>query len=188
MAECGKVLYIVEREEWRRWLRDNFDKEKEVWLVFPNKASGEPRLAYNDAVEEALCVGWIDSKVHSIDEHHVAQRFTPRNPKSGYSQANIERLRGLFQQGSLHPSIENVVRDVLAKDFVFPQDILEAIRKDDVAWKNYGRFSGPYKRIRIAYIDSSRKRPEEFEKRLENFIRATRQNKMIGYGGIEKYY
>lgn len=188
MTEGSKFLYIVEREKWRLWLQENFEREKEVWLVFPKKSSGEPRMAYNDAVEEALCFGWIDSKVHAIDEHHTAQRFTPRNPKSGYSQANIERLRLLYQQGSLHPSIENAVRELLAKDFVFPPDILEAIREDEAAWKNYLGFSGPYKRIRIAYIDSSRKRPEEFKKRLDNFIRVTRQNKMIGYGGIEKYY
>lgn len=188
MTDHSKFLYVADREKWRQWLRENFDKEKEIWLVYPNKSSGKPRLAYNDAVEEALCYGWIDSTVHSVDVHHSAQRFTPRNPKSGYSQANKERLRWLFQQGRLHPSIENAVKDILAEDYVFPQDIIEAIRKDDAARKNYDRFSEPYKRIRIAYIDSSRKRPDEFKKRLNNFIRATGQNKMIGFGGIEKYY
>jgi uncharacterized protein YdeI (YjbR/CyaY-like superfamily) len=188
MAEETKLLYVTDRQEWRRWLRENFVSRNEVWLVFPKKASGEPRLAYNDAVEEALCFGWIDSTIHSLDANRSAQRFTPRNPKSSYSQANIERLRWLSRQGSLHPSIENVVRDVIAKDYVFPPDILEVIRKDASARKNYEGFSGPYKRIRIAYIDSARKRPEEFKKRLDNFIRATKQNKLIGYGGIEKYY
>ncbi|HTY89763.1 MAG TPA: YdeI/OmpD-associated family protein [Methanocella sp.] len=188
MAEEGKLLYVTDRQEWRRWLQENFEGEKEVWLVYPNKSSGEPRLPYNDAVEEALCFGWIDSTIHSIDELHAAQRFSPRNPKSSYSQANKERLRWLFQHGQLHPSIENIVKIVLAEEFVFPQDILEAILKDEVAWKNYCGFSDPYKRIRIAYIDSSRKRPDEYKKRLDNFIRAARQNKKIGYGGIEKYY
>ena len=188
MAEENKLLYVACREEWRRWLGENFERTKEIWLVYPNKASGEPRLAYNDAVEEALCFGWIDSTIHSIDAHHSAQRFTPRNPTSGYSQANIERLRGLLRQGLLHPSIEKTARDVIAKDYVFPPDILEAIRRDGTAWENYNGFSDAYRRIRIAYIDSARKRPGEFKKRLDNFIRATRQNRMIGYGGIEKYY
>lgn len=184
----SKLLYVVDREEWRQWLRENFDKAKEVWLVFPNKASGEPRLAYNDAVEEALCFGWIDSTVHSIDAYRAAQRFTPRNPKSSYSQANKERLRWLSQHGLLNPPIEDAIRDILAEEYVFPADILDAIRKDEQAWKYYGGFSDAYKRIRIAYIDSARKRPEEFTKRLGNFIRMTRQNKLIGYGGIDKYY
>jgi uncharacterized protein YdeI (YjbR/CyaY-like superfamily) len=187
-VEDSRLLYVTEREEWRSWLRENFLKEKEIWLVFPNKASGKPRLAYNDAVEEALCFGWIDSTVHSIDAYRAAQRFTPRNPKSSYSQANKERLRWLSGHGLLHPSIEVAVMDVLAEEYVCPPDIIDEIRKDELAWKNYIGFSDTYKRIRIAYIDSARKRPEEFTKRLDNFIRMTRQNKLIGYGGIEKYY
>lgn len=187
-AEDSRLLYLADRKEWRQWLRENFKKEKEVWLIFPDKASGEPRLTYNDAVEEALCFGWIDSTVRSIDAHHAAQRFTPRNPKSSYSQANKERLRWLYRHGLLHPTIEEAVMDVINEGYVFPKDILEAIQKDETAWKNYRGFSDPYKRIRIAYIDSARKRPEEFTKRLDNFIRMTRKNKLIGYGGIEKYY
>ena len=66
---------------------------------------------------------------------------------------------------------------------------VDAIRQDEAAWENYANFTDAYKRIRVAYIDAARKRPAEFEKRLENFIRRTRENKLIvGYGGIEKYY
>ena len=81
-----------------------------------------------------------------------------------------------------------VAEKVLAEKFVFPPDILAAIRADNLAWKNYQQFSEAYKRIRIAYIDGARKRPEEFKKRLANFIRKTKENKLIGFGGIEKYY
>ncbi|MBD3205984.1 hypothetical protein GF319_06535 [Candidatus Bathyarchaeota archaeon] len=75
-----------------------------------------------------------------------------------------------------------------SKEFVFLEDIIEELRKDGVVWKNYLSFSDSYKRIRIAYIGAARKRPDEFEKRLENFIKNTRSNKTIGFGGIEKYY
>lgn len=88
----------------------------------------------------------------------------------------------------MHPAIEEAVRDILNEDYVFPEDILGVIQKDETAWKNYRGFSDTYKRIRIAYIDSARDRPEEFSKRLDNFLRMTRKNKLIGYGGIEKYY
>ena len=72
---------------------------------------------------------------------------------------------------------------------MFPEDILELLRQDESVWENYQRFSEPYKRIRIAYIEAARKRPEEFQKRLNSFIEKTRRNKLImGYGGIEKYY
>ena len=80
------------------------------------------------------------------------------------------------------------VAKVLQEKFVFPSDILNEIKKEKDAWKNYQKFSDTYKRIRIAYINGARKRPEEFEKRLKNFIKKTKENKMIGFGGIEKYY
>ena len=76
----------------------------------------------------------------------------------------------------------------VTEKFVFPPDIVTAIKSDTLAWKNYQKFSPSYKRIRIAYIDAARKRPEEFEKRLANFIKKTKENKQIGFGGIEKYY
>jgi uncharacterized protein YdeI (YjbR/CyaY-like superfamily) len=139
-------------------------------------------------VEEALCFGWIDSNVKSIDEKYYAQRYTPRNPKSKFSQANKERLRWLFNENKLHSSIQNTVKQVLEEEFVFPPDIIKSIKSDKLAWENYQKFSPSYKRIRIAYIDSARKRPEEFKKRLANFIQKTIENKQIGFGGIEKYY
>lgn len=183
-----KILHLAHRLEWRIWLEENFDKEKEIWLVFPKKSSGEPRIQYNDAVEEALCFGWIDSTVKALDEEKTIQRFSPRNPKSKYSQSNKERLKWLSKEKKLHPSIQDTAKDVLSEEFVFPADILNAIEKEKTAWENYCKFSDAYKRIRIAYIDSARNRPQEFKKRLANFIKKTRENKQIGYGGIEKYY
>jgi len=74
------------------------------------------------------------------------------------------------------------------QEFIFPTDILDAIRADKQAWSNYQNYSEPYKRIRIAFIEGARKRPEEFQKRLKYFIKMTRENKLIGFGGVEKYY
>ncbi len=186
--KIGKTLYVTHCSEWRKWLNDNFDHQKEIWLIFPKKSSGLPRITYNDAVEEALCFGWIDSTIKSIDDEKFAQRFSPRRPKSSYSQANKERLRLLMQENRLHPAIQKTIKTVLADVFVFPPDILSAIKKDKDAWKNYQNFSPAYQRIRIDYIDAARKRPEEFEKRLSHFIKKTKQNKQIGFGGIEKHY
>ena len=183
-----KTLHVINRKEWRKWLQKNFNIEKEIWLVFPKKSSGKPRISYNDAVEEALCFGWIDSVVKKVDEAKFVQRFSPRNPKSSFSQANKERLRWLLKENMLHPSVRDTVRRVLEAKFVFPPDIIKTIKSDKVAWENYKKFSPSYKRIRIAYIDAARNRPEEFRKRLENFVHKTRRNKQIGFGGIKKYY
>ena len=144
---------------------------------------------YNDAVEEALCFGWIDSSVKSLNEETTIQRFCKRRKNSTFSQPNIERLKWLFENNLIHNSIEKEVLQIIQQKFVFPEYILKKLESDKIVWENYQAFSEPYKRIRIAYIDSARKRPEEFEKRLNNFIDKTKENKLIkGFGGIDKYY
>lgn len=187
--EHKNLFYTSDRLKWRQWLIENFEKENEIWLVFPTIASGEPSISYNDAVEEALCFGWIDSTLHSVDETHKARRFTPRREGSTYSRPNIERLIWLDERGMIHPSVRESVADIIKAPYEFPKDILEEIRKNEIAWLNYEKLSEPYKRIRVAYIDAARKRPKEFEKRLRSFISKTMDNKLImGYGGIDKYY
>lgn len=183
------LLHVTKRGEWRAWLRKHRKSDKEVWLVFYKKHTGRPRISYNDAVEEAVSFGWIDSTARKIDDDRFAQRFTPRNPKSAYSAANIERLRVMARRGQ-------VVKDVLASlgDRLNEEpprvaaDILAAIKVDPAAWKNFRAFSDAYKRIRIGYLEGARDRPAEFAKRLRNFIAMTRKNKIIGYGGIDKHY
>ena len=187
--DISKTKYFSTREEWREWLSENFDKESEIWFVNPKKISSKQGVLYNDAVEEALCFGWIDSTIRTLDEHHTMQRYTPRKPKSNYSQLNKERLKRLSAKGLIHPQILETVKDVIEEEFVFPQDIIAAIQQNAEAWENYQAFSDTYKRIRIAYIDHARINPEEYEKRLQYFIRKTKENKLIsGYGGTDKYY
>jgi len=184
-----ETFYTSDRSEWRKWLAENFEIKSEIWFVFPSKESGEPALSYNDAVEEALCFGWIDSTTGHIDDKHGIRRFTPRKDFSYYSRPNIERLIWLDRQGMIHPRVRPMVASLIEEEYVFPEDILNIIREDEPAWENYQKFSEPYKRIRIAYIDAARKRPEEFGKRLASFLEKTRKGKMIvGFGGIEKYY
>ena len=93
----GKTLYVIDRSQWRKWLIKNHNKEKEIWLIYYRKASGKPRIPYNDAVEEALCYGWIDSTVKGMDEERFAQRFTPRRSTSVLSEMNRERIRRLIK-------------------------------------------------------------------------------------------
>ena len=140
-----KLFYTSDRQEWRKWLSEHFETESDIWFVFPMKDSGEACLSYNDAVEEALCFGWIDSTIKHIDPLHRAQHFTPRNPKSSYSQPNIERLIWLDSQGLIHPKIRPSVESMIRSEFVFPDDILDAIRRDDAVWDHFTAFSDPYK-------------------------------------------
>ena len=184
-----ETFYTSDRTVWRQYLEEHFETADEIWFVYPMKGSGEPALSYNDAVEEALCFGWIDSVVKHIDPLHRAQRFTPRRKGSPYSRPNIERLIWLDARGMIHPKVREGVLPLIRAPYVFPADILDALRQDETIWENYQGFSEPYRRIRIAYIDAARDRPAEFQKRLNNFMEKTRKNMLIvGYGGIEKYY
>ncbi|MCL4529541.1 MAG: YdeI/OmpD-associated family protein [Chloroflexi bacterium] len=183
-----KTLYVSKRVEWRRWLKKNYKTEKEVWLVYYKKTTGKPRIEYNDAVEEALCFGWIDSTVKKIDDESYAQRFSRRNPKTKYSQSNKERLAKLITDGKVMKEVLATLDDISAEKFEIPANILRAIKANKEAWKNFQNFSETYKCIRIAFIDGARNRPEEFKKRLNYFIKMTEKNKMFGFGGIEKYY
>lgn len=184
-----EIFYAKNRKEWRKWLSKNFESKDEIWFVFPTVDSGEVAVSYNDAVEEALCFGWIDGRAGTLDETHGIRRFTPRRKGSSYSRPNIERLIWLEERGMIHPKVREGVLPIINEPFVFPEDIMKEIKKDPVVYENYRHFSPSYQRIRVAYIDAARKRPEEFQKRLKSFITKTAANKLItGYGGIEKYY
>mgnify|MGYP001827874422 CR=1 FL=1 len=185
--DVTKMLYVTHRDDWRSWLERHYRSESEVWLVYYRKETGKGRIPYNDAVEEALCFGWVDSMVKNLDRERYAQRYTPRRPKSGFSQTNKERLKRLIEQGKVMPDVLAGLGDAGLDEFESPPDIMAALRGNEQAWENFQTYSGSYQRIRIAYIDGARKRPGEYEKRLEHLIRMTEQDKQFGYG-IQEYY
>jgi uncharacterized protein YdeI (YjbR/CyaY-like superfamily) len=182
----GKSLYVTNRKQWRSWLSKNHKKEKEIWLIYYRKDSGKPRIAYNDAVEEALCYGWIDSTTKPRDHESWFQRFSPRKPKSALSEMNKERVRRLLKSkkmtqyglDSIKHHLDN--KTFAPKKFNLPKDILASLQSDSVAWKNFQKFPASYKRIRIGWIDGARKRPREFKKRLKYFITLTAKGKQFG--------
>lgn len=183
--EIGKTLYVINRKDWRSWLAKNHNKEKEIWLIYYRKLSGKPRIPYNDAVEEALCYGWIDSIVKRIDDTKFAQRFTPRRPKSGLSEMNKERIRRLIADKSMTSIGLKAVNHAFDKDkvekLVIALDILKALKANKQAWKNFQNFSEGYKKVRIGYIEHSRDAGSKiFKNRLNNFIKSTAKNKKFG--------
>jgi len=179
--EITKKLYVTNRQAWRAWLAKNGAKQKEIWLVYYNKASGKPRSPYNDAVEEALCYGWIDSIVKKIDGERFAQRFTPRRKGSRLSQMNKERVKILVKKHRMTKAGLAAAGNVHEDNFSIPPAILKALKADKLAWKHFQAFPPHYQRIRVAYIhDTKRVRPVEYKKRLAHFLKKTRQNKRFG--------
>jgi uncharacterized protein YdeI (YjbR/CyaY-like superfamily) len=186
--EKSKLFHPSNRKTCRAWLKSHYRSKTEIWLVHYKQHTGKPRVTYNEAVEEALCFGWIDSTVRRIDQDRYAQRFSVRNPKTPYSQANKERLAALIAKGKVAKEVLATPGKPAPKKFRVPANILAAIKTDPAAWRNFRKFSPSSKRIRIAFIDGARKRPAEFQKRLRHFLRMTAKNKQFGFGGIEKYY
>jgi uncharacterized protein YdeI (YjbR/CyaY-like superfamily) len=183
------LLKVSKRGEWRDWLRRHHKSAKEIWLVFNKKHTGRPRISYNDAVEEALAFGWIDSTVRKVDKARYAQRFTPRRRGSPYSQSNLERLRAMARRGKVTKAVLASLGDLLPPEALrVPPDLLAAVKTDAETWRNFRAFSDSYKRIRIGYIEGARDRPAEFVKRLRHFLEMTKKNRLFGFGGIEKYY
>jgi len=185
--DVTETLYVTNRSDWRDWLKGHYRSASEIWLVRYLKHTGKPSVCYNDAVEEALCFGWIDSIVKRLDEKRCAQRYTPRKPRSGYSQTNKERLKRLIEQGKVMPDVLAALSKVDLEEFEYPADIMAALQENEQAWWNFQKYSRSYQRIRIAYIDVARDRPGEYQKRLAHLVKMTEQNKQFGHG-IEDYY
>lgn len=183
----GKTLDVSTRKAWRSWLAKHHATEPEIWVIYYKKSSGKQRIPYNDTVEEALCYGWIDSTTKPIDDEKYAQRFSPRRPKAKWSPMNIERLYRLLEQKKVTKAGLEAAKDVLAtirrrrdKKIVIPTDILKALKRDPTIWRNFSLFPTSYKRIRIGWIDGSRRRPDVFQQRLRYFLKMTAQNKRFG--------
>jgi uncharacterized protein YdeI (YjbR/CyaY-like superfamily) len=182
------ILYVTDRNDWRVWLAKHHKTETEVWLVYYRKETGKPRISYNDAVEEALCYGWIDSIVRTIDEERFAQRFSMRKKTSSLSQMNKERIRSLITQKKMTKAGLTAIAHIFdpatdkATDFVIPPDILKSLKENKQAWENFQKFPESYNRIRIAFIETRKRHgKEQFQKSLRHYIDMTAKNKRFGF-------
>ena len=99
--DIGETLYVTNREDFRKWLTENHRSRKEIWLIQYKKAAKKPSINYVEAVEEALCFGWIDGTQKSMDAERYALRFSPRRPKSNWTETNKERARRLIAEGKM---------------------------------------------------------------------------------------
>ncbi|HXO84631.1 MAG TPA: YdeI/OmpD-associated family protein [Gemmatimonadales bacterium] len=178
--KLGKTLYVKNRKAWRAWLARHHKTAREIWVVYYKKGSGKRRIPYNDAVEEALCYGWIDSILKPIDSKKYAQRFSPRKKTSVLSEMNRERVRRLSIAGRMTKAGLAAIAHVEKKVWKIPAEIEGRLKKDAVVWRNFQRFPSSYKRIRIGWIEAARSRRSAFEQRLRYFLKMTKQNKRFG--------
>ncbi len=181
-----ETFSAANRQEWREWLQENHYISTGVWLVYYKVKSGKPSIRYPEAVKEALCFGWIDSKVKSLDEERYQQIFTPRKPKSVWSKLNKQYIQELIEQGLMaEAGLEKIA---IAKQdgswnaldaieaLIVPLDLKQALETNKTAHRYFAQFSKTAKKNILFWIESA-KRSETRLKRIELTVRAVAQNK-----------
>lgn len=173
------------RAEWRTWLEQNHMQTQGVWLIRYKKGTGKPWFDDNNAVEEALCFGWIDSKPNKLDEERSMVWFAPRKPRTGWSKLNKERVERLLAQGLMMPAglakIEAAKQDGSwnALDAIealeIPADLESALNEYAAAKQNFEAFPRSVKRGILEWIASAKK-PETRAKRIQETARLADQN------------
>lgn len=180
------AFYARNRQEWRDWLVKNHAVSPGVWLIYYKKGSDKPSVSYEEAVEEALSFGWIDSKVNSLDEERYMQVFTPRKPRSSWSKLNKQRVEKLIKNGQMTAvgleKVEAAKRDGswnklrAIDDLKVPADLTEALADNQKAYDNFMAFSSSSKKIIVYWIEEA-KRTETRKKRIEKTVSLAEENK-----------
>lgn len=179
-------VFFKDRSSWRRWLAKNHSKSSEIWILAFKKHTGVECISYEEALEEAICYGWIDSRLKRIDDERHTWRFAPRKPDSIWSTSNKKRVEKLVKEGKMTDhgmvKIEAAKRGGMwdkaytpRKPPRMPKDLTDALRQDELAWRNFQAFARSYRHNYIYWVTSA-KREETRKKRIEEIVKRARKN------------
>lgn len=192
LKEGNKTFYAINRKQWRQWLEKNHQVEKCIWLIIYKKESGIPSIYYPEAVDEALCFGWIDSKANKRDEKSYYQFFAKRNPKSNWSKINKAKVEKLTIAGLIMPAglmmIElakqsgtwNALDEV--ENISIPEDLQKLFDQNKPAYENWNKFPRSSRRGILEWILNA-KRTETRAKRIKETVSMAAENKKANYPG-----
>ena len=185
-----KQLYVADRERWRKWLSKNHATEAGIWLVFYKKETSKPTIAYEAAVEESLCFGWIDSIIKKIDAEKYARKFTPRSHKSRWSQLNKKRADKMIKQGRM--TKVGLAKIKMAKksglwdkdprpriSLDIPPEFAKALARNKKAKECFEKLAPSYRKFYIGWIAVA-KRPETKKRRIEESIALLEKGRKLG--------
>jgi uncharacterized protein YdeI (YjbR/CyaY-like superfamily) len=180
-----KTYYAKSQKEWRKWLEKNNQSEKSVWLIIYKKQSEIPSVYYPEAVDEAICFGWIDSKPNKRDDESYYQFFAKRNPKSNWSKVNKGKVERLLKEGLIAKSgleaielaKQNGTWTALDKveEIIIPEDLQKAFNKNKKAFENFNAFPRSSKRGILEWILNA-KRPETRLNRIMETVALAAKN------------
>ena len=178
-------FYPKSRQEWREWLQDNHDKKQSVWLIYYKKKSNIPTVIYSEAVDEALCFGWIDSKSKPIDEHKFMQFFSRRKPNRVWSRVNKEKIERLTNEGLMTKAGYEIIEiakqngswTILdeAEALIIPDDLDKELQKRKNAKEYFLSLSRSDKRNILQWLVLA-KRQETREKRIAEIVELADKN------------
>ncbi len=186
-----KQIHFTTRNQWRQWLAKNHDQEKKgVWLVFHRKHAGEPSLEYEEAVEEALCFGWIDSVIKRIDDDRYCRKFTPRRDDSAWSNANKRRVAKITREGRMTEfgqakvdaakiSGRWAIDPQPAINTVVPEELSQALDRNQQAKDYFETLAPTYRKHFIGWIVTA-KRPETRAKRIRESLALLAKGEKLG--------
>jgi len=185
-AKKFETFNTPDRKAWREWLRKNYDSSTGVWLVVSKKNVGESGISLEDGMEEALCFGWIDSKLNVVDEKRFKLLFTPRKRGSIWSKTNKQRVEKLINQGLMTDAglvkIEAAKRDGswnrldAVEELRVPEDLENALSANGNARKNFESFSDSAKKQLLWWIESA-KTQETRSKRVSQAVIIAAENR-----------
>ncbi|MFZ1786665.1 MAG: YdeI/OmpD-associated family protein [Saprospiraceae bacterium] len=179
MEQKLETFYPKNRQEWRAWLEENHDKKQNIWLIYYKQKSKIPTVSYSDAVDEALCFGWIDSKAKSIDEVKFMQFFSKRKEKSVWSKINKEKIEMLISSGLMTPAGLAIIEKAKANGswtildeveaLIIPPDLEEAFSQKLNAKTYFQSLSRTDQRNILQWLVLA-KRPETRQKRIDEIV------------------
>jgi len=183
-------LYVKDVSEWRNWLENYSNAEKGIWLIFYKKGFGEQTLQYEEAVEEALCFGWIDSIIKKIDEQKYVRKFTPRKENSKWSALNKKRVAKVIREKRMTGAGIKLVKKAKENgmwdqpdrpqfDLTAPDEFLSAVGKNKKARQTFNALAPSYQQQYVGWI-SVAKREETRNKRIREAISLLEKGEKLG--------
>lgn len=167
------------RAQWRSWLHLHYTSEAQCWLLISKQAPPRTSLTYLDAVEEAICFGWIDGIAKRLDDQ-LAQRFTPRRPKSHWTELNKARARRMIDHGLMSASGLKAAPDLTLSPLRLPPRLKEALKLASGALEFFTSTPDAYQRVRISYLEEMVKRHDEYQRRLNHLVKRSEQGQLFG--------
>jgi uncharacterized protein YdeI (YjbR/CyaY-like superfamily) len=183
--EQKPLLYFKSSAEWRSWLHENHTDSKGVYLVFYKVNSEMESMRWEEAVQVAICYGWIDSTVKRLDDTRRQQLFTPRKDKSVWSKLNKSYIEKMLTEGLIHESGLKKIKTAKqngsweslddVENQIIPHDLIIAFNENNLAYENYNKFSPSYRKSYLYWLNQA-KRPETRTIRIADIIKCCEQN------------